>query len=509
MKIKMGFALFFALMAALASEARPAHAANYVVYVHGRSMSTWPSAAYLGVPATWTHSPMSFNGSQRLLDSTIRALVKAEISTKCRGANQCIIVCYSAGCARMLVAFDDLRALGTPADRVLWTEAAASAAGGTELAAISTNAGLSLLRKIFLTNPGPDAEAIDKDLKINNMRSTLGYIQNSAPSVIYHLAGSKNICIKTKIRGLSALLSNVGQWIGGSVGGPVGSVIGGVLGSLFGSKSVKLCSNSVFPGGYGDGAVPVHSAAGYADTGSHANHADGGPKFNLRAYEQVPLFAVDHTGIFEPAVEKASLRLAINKDATCPGMPPEGSQDIASIVYEDGDSTVTESTPGQMLQICGQSALSDATEYASCVGQFNCCDNFSTGATSGCTCGEGLCLQSKWGTESFFTGDGCSGIEYSDGTAASYQSWDGLGTVGTTTATVTLRSARDASGACLALTHLTTNGVCPEYFPIAKSMTNMRRVYRPYIATYAADPSGFNDWPGRVVAVTTYTGQCR
>ena len=36
---------------------------------------------------------------------------------------------------------------------------------------------------------------------------------------------------------------------------------------------------------------------GYADTGAHSNHADGSPKYLLRAYEQVPLFDVDHRGI--------------------------------------------------------------------------------------------------------------------------------------------------------------------------------------------------------------------
>lgn len=488
-----------------------ADAANYVVYLHGRSMSTWPGAANLGVPATWAHAPLSFDGSAPLLDSTIRTAVRNHIAARCRGTNQCVVVCYSAGCARMMVAFEDLRAAGTPADKTLWVEAAASAAGGTELAAISTNRGLNLLRKLFLTDPGPDAEVIDRDLKINNMRSTLGYIQNAAPAAIYHLAGSKNICIKTKIRGLSTLLSNVGQWVGSAVAGPVGSVVGGVLGSLFGSANVKLCGNSALPGGYGDGLVPVHSAAGYADTGAHSNHADGGPKYNLRAYEQIPLFAVDHRGIFEPAIEKATLRLAINKDATCTNLPPESSDNVASIVYEDGDSTVTEHTPGELLMLCGQNALSDPTEYASCVGQSNCCDNFSTGATSGCTCGESLCIHSNWGTRSFFAGTRCSGTEYSDGVNGAYQSWDGVGLVGTAMATVTVQSTRGPDGLCEALTRMITfSGICAEYKVISNTMSNMRRVYRPFISSYAADPQGWNSSPGYVVSSLNYNnGYCR
>ena len=402
----------------------------------------------------------------------------------------------------MMVAFEDLRAAGTPADRTLWIEAAASAAGGTELAALSTNKGLSILRKLFLTNPGPDAQAIDRDLKINNMRSTLAYIQNSAPAPVYHLAGRKNICIKTKIRGLSQLLSSVGRWVGRKVAGPVGAVIGGALGSLFGSKKVKFCGNRQFPGRHGDGIVPVHSAAGDSNTASHANHNDGGPKYNLRAYEQVPLFAVDHRGIFEPTVEKASLRLAINKNVTCPNLPAESSDDVASIVYEDADSTVTEHTPGELLMYCGQNALSDPTEYASCVGQYNCCDNFSSGSTSGCTCGESLCIHSKRATRSFFTGNKCSGIEYSEGVGAQYQSWDGLGMAGTTATTVTIKSTRDRNGNCQALTWRWIWYGCTEYSPTSKSMTNMRRVYRPHIDTYADNPKGWNAWPGYVVKTT-------
>jgi hypothetical protein len=496
----------FALLILTGLQLGQAHASNYVVYLHGRSMNIWPSAAYLGIPASWSHAPLSYNGSKRLLDSTIRTSIKNHLATSCRGANQCVIICYSAGCARMMVALEDLRAAGTPADKTLWIEAAASAAGGSEAAGLSTNKGISILRKLFLTDPGPDADAIDTDLKINNMRTTLGYVQNSTPTAIYHLAGSKNICIKTKIRGLSALLSSVGKWVGNAVAGPVGSVIGGALGSLFGSKNVKLCGNSVFPGSHGDGAVPVHSAAGYADTGAHANHADGGPKYNLRAYEQVPLFAADHRGIFEPLVEKATLRLAINKDATCPNLPPEPSDDVASIVYEDGDSAVTEYTPGELLQYCGQNALSDPHEYASCVGQYNCCDNFSSGTTSGCTCGEGLCIHSKRGTQSFFTGTECSGTEYA---GTDYVSWDGLGMVGTATATVTFNSMRDSSGTCRALTSkVTWGGACAEYTPISWSMTNMRRVYRPYITSYAADPQGWNASPGHVVTSINHNANC-
>lgn len=496
-----------ALFCVTAALPEKADAAKYVVYIHGRSMNFWPSAANLSVPSGWTHAPLSFNGSSRLT-STATA-IKSHISTRCRGTNECVIICYSAGCARTLYALEQLRAAGTPADKTLWISAGASAAGGTKAAELATNKGITLLRKLFLTNPGESTQAIDYDLTRNRMRGTYGYMQNSAPVAMYHIAGSKNICIKTKIRGLSTVASAIGKWVGGLVAGPVGSVIGGILGSLFGSQKVKLCGNSLFPGKYGDGIVPVHSAAGYSNDLAHANHADGGPKYNLRAYEQVALFNVDHRGIFEPMVEKASLRMAINKNATCTNLPAEGSEGVASITYEDGDSSVTEHTPGELLMYCGASALSDPTEYSTCVGSMGCCDNFSAGATSGCTCGESLCIQSRWSTRSWFTGDKCSGTEYAEGANAAYQSWDGLGMIGTGVTSFTARSMRDTDGKCKALTRKATwSGGCPEYYKTTKSMSNMRRVYRPYISSYANDPAGEQLWPGYVVTTTNYSGYC-
>ena len=45
-----------------------ANAANYVIYLHGRSMNSWPGKAYLGIPSSWSHAPISYNGSARLLN---------------------------------------------------------------------------------------------------------------------------------------------------------------------------------------------------------------------------------------------------------------------------------------------------------------------------------------------------------------------------------------------------------------------------------------------------------
>jgi hypothetical protein len=480
-----------------------AEAAN-IVYVHGRASHTWPAGGQLVASSGWVQWPLSFDGSARLGNTTVRTYVRDQIRSACTGTD-CVVVCHSAGCARVLLAYSDLAAEQANL-RVLFTEALASAAGGSELASYSTNNGLRLLAKLFLSNPPPPAEAIDNDLPPDNMRNgTWSFIQGAAWSPMYHLAGDKNICIKTKIRGLSILTSAVGRWVGGLVGGPVGSVVGGVLGSLFGSQKVTLCSNHYFPGSHGDGVVPVHSAAGYADQGSHASHADGGPKYPFRAYEQVPLFHQDHSGIFRPGVELGSLRVAVasvtaNQCVDAANVDDNG-ESPASIVYQDADSStpaVTELAPIALLQLCGNDMFagsSDARLYATCNGQGGCCDNFSTGATSGCTCGETLCTQAGLEFRSYFTGESCSGTEYS----IDQSSWDGGGMLGATSTTVTMRSARAADGTCLHITRATVYLDCTVYTPTTRSYS-ARRVYRPYITDYAADPQGQDTDPGLVTS---------
>lgn len=500
-----------AVITSLGGVARSADAAN-LVYVHGRSMQTWPAAGRLIAAPGWNHVTMWFDGSVRLGNATVRGQVREQLRTSCT-TTDCVVVCYSTGCARALLAYADLAAENVTL-RVLWTEALASAAGGSELAEYSTNNGLRLLAKIFLTNPPPPAEAIDHDLPTGNMRyGTWSFIQGAARAPVYHLAGNRDICVKTKIRGLSMLGSGIARWSGLLPSGPIGWVIGGVFGALFGSVKVKLCGNKVMPGRLGDGAVPVHSAAGYADTGAHANHQDGGPKYPFRAYEQVPLFDADHTGIFRPGVERGSLRLAVSTTASqCANAlnAADNGESEASIVYEDADgpnaNTVTEVAPIAILQVCGNDMFASSTDrplWSTCYGQGGCCDSFSTGTTSGCTCGEGLCTQSLRESLSYFTGTTCDGTEYS----ASGATWDGQGMVGSASTTVTIRSVRTADGTCQQTTKQVRYNGCTEYFPAGKSMS-MRRVYRPSIDQYAADPSGAASWPGYVVSYVSYNTYC-
>ena len=374
--------------------------------------------------------------------------------------------------------------------RILWTEALASAAGGTENAKFSTNKGLRLLAKAFLADV-PSASAVDNDLTPETMRFIFGHIQNGARSPVYHLAGSKDICLRLNAWGVLASgavsggLNALGQVI---IGGPVSwvRVIGSVVVGIFGAKKKKFCGNSFLPGKFGDGVVPVHSAAGYADTAAHGDHNDGGPKYTFRAYEQLPLFAADHRGIFADFVSKGSLRLAINATATCPNLPAPSTDPDASIVFEDADGAVqTQSTTDHLLLICGVNALSDPTMYSTCSGFQGCCDNFEEGMTSGCTCGEAVCAQSAAESFSYYTEYECAGIEYAEVLSANPlgRTWDGYGMVGLASSTVTIRSRRSADGTCENATwRKHRGGDCPEYSRTQKVSTTARRVYRTSVA---------------------------
>lgn len=469
--------LLLALALLAVAAPRSAEAADHVVYLHGRSMSTWPAAAYLGASASWSHVTLAYNGSSRLTNSTARTAINNALASYCGGANRCVIACYSAGCARMFLAFSDLKAEGRYPANILWTEAIGSAAGGSEVSEKATKWWVRLMAKLFNTD---SAEPIDYDIKPGVMRNNYGYIQNQATTPVYHMAGSSDICVTLRI-----------LWL----------------------VKIKLCGNKEFPGHYGDGVVPVHSAAGYADTAAHANHADGAAKYVFRAYEQTPLFAADHRGIFGPLVFYGSLRLAVNKNASCPNMPAvDPNLPDASIVYDDGDGAYTdEFTPLFLLNICGNDVWNgDAQVYATCLGAGACCTAFSTGDAGGCSCGEALCIQPKIARRSYFTGDNCSGTEYSDGVSGNVVSHDGLGMAGNVTTSVTVRSARTwPSGTCQPLVRrVTWNGGCAEYYLTSKAMSSMRRVYRPGVTTYAPDPNTAGEWDGIVVSSTNYNAMC-
>lgn len=450
-----------------------ASAGNYIVYLHGRSMNGWPSNALLGAPSGWSHVTMNYNGSASLATGSVRDSVTNTIATYCGGGNQCVVVCYSAGCARMLDAYKVLKDQSRYPANILWSEAAGSAAGGSELATFSTKWWVKLIAKIF----NFDSEApIDYDIQPNVMRfGAYANIQNQATTPVYHLAGSRNICITLKI--------------------------------LF--IKVKLCGNGRFPGHHGDGAVPVHSAAGYADAGSHTSTQDGTAKYVFRAYEQTPLYTVDHIGILAPLVSAGSLRLAVSKTVTCHNIPHVDSAiPDASIIYDDGDGAFSEeSSPLAMVALCGNDLWNGTPPlYSTCFSTAGCCTDFSSGSAGGCTCGETLCRQPKLAYRSYYTNPGCTGTEYSDGNSTSgFVSYDGVGMVGENTTSVWVGYARTSDGLCNQLLEkVTWGGRCPQYDATAQLLSTARIVYRP--AGAPPPPSG--EGPGLVVKSSNRTGQC-
>jgi hypothetical protein len=487
-----------------------AFAAKYVVYFYGRSQQSWPATAVMGHDSTWTdvipgYTVTDYDGNARLTDPTARAKVRSLVSTYCSGGNTCVLAAYSAGTNRMMLAIDDLKAAGTPATGILWIETAGSALGGTKLADISTNGGVRLLSKLLVSGI-PAGEPIDLDLGVSTCRGTYGYLQNDAPVAMYQNAGSANMCNRISIKGWI----NVGQELSGAdlVSDTVNWAvsIGGGLFNLFQPTSVLLCGNSEFPGGYGDGTVPVNSAAGYSDTGAHANHCDSGcpgNKYVFRAYEQVPLFPDSHTNIVAALVSEGSIRLAVPKTATCAAAVDGAlTGTAASIVYQDADGPVAiESQPTYLLDMCGSDVWDGLTsnQYSTCLpnppvaGQTGCCSSNSSGLTGGCSCGEQLCIQGQYSARSWFTGATCSGTEYTENQA---WTWDGNGMVG-------------EAGLCRATTHVTTyNGGCPTYRDTSYSLPGAHKVYRTNIPGYTADPNGWNDDPGYVVSSTNLREFC-
>jgi hypothetical protein len=150
--------LALVVLLTLAGVTGQAMAANYVVYLQGRSMNAWPQQALLAHSAAYTDITLSCNGSSRLADSTVRPQIRAALANCCSNGNQCVVVCYSAGALRYLLAIDDLKAIGTPAtgvahsaSRVAMREPTTAAVPGLALrviaAALATSSPSSIDRK--------------------------------------------------------------------------------------------------------------------------------------------------------------------------------------------------------------------------------------------------------------------------------------------------------------------------------------------------------------------------
>src|ERR1041384_1666944 len=120
--------------------------AGNVIYLHGRSQKTWPFGGQLVVTPSWQQIVLNYDGNLRLDDASVRPFVRDQIRAAC-SATDCVVVCYSAGCARALVAYSDLAALGVPL-RVRSPGARGAAAGGSELAQLVSSGGIRLLARL-------------------------------------------------------------------------------------------------------------------------------------------------------------------------------------------------------------------------------------------------------------------------------------------------------------------------------------------------------------------------
>lgn len=183
----------------------PAFAGNYVLFVHGKggdssglsdtNASRWGNSDSYG-PASKTRSSSAWATRFVNYDSrydprtsgTTRAQTKLTnaINTYCSGSNKCVVVCHSAGC----YATEYFFATKTAPSGLLYVVAGASAAGGSSVADIGTNATLiaPFLALIGWAVAG-EPNSMTISLRTGTARS---FNHNLSPVSIYSLAGHKS-----------------------------------------------------------------------------------------------------------------------------------------------------------------------------------------------------------------------------------------------------------------------------------------------------------------------------
>jgi hypothetical protein len=232
--------LAFAVGLVVSLAAGDARAENSVLHFQGRSWGSWNGETV--IQSSWTTRTFNFSGSSRLDSPETNVTVRGAIATYCSGANSCIIVCYSAGCNRVLKAIDDLRASGNTLPGLFWIQSAGSAAGGTKLAEVATSGFTGFIAKLF-----GQQEPIDYDLGPAVARGTYGYTQDAVPpSRMYQVAGNQDIC--------------KGFWI------------------------FKICGNTYIDAGIADGLVGIDSASGASSAGRYYDGCSP-PKYPGRYWE--------------------------------------------------------------------------------------------------------------------------------------------------------------------------------------------------------------------------------
>ena len=167
------------LLAALGSTlaASAAQADNYVVYVHGRSQTTWNASAVHPIdgfaPAFVEYNATTATLAQANVD------VRAQLGRYCSGTNACIVVAYSNG--GLQVGYTQAY-YPEALENALYVEAGASAAGGTEL----LNGFTSLAGQVLgITYPS----GVDATLSVSGARNAYNH-ELTAGVATYHLGGN-------------------------------------------------------------------------------------------------------------------------------------------------------------------------------------------------------------------------------------------------------------------------------------------------------------------------------
>ncbi|MBL9018348.1 MAG: hypothetical protein JNL83_29445 [Myxococcales bacterium] len=212
--------------------AAPADAGNLAIHMQGRGWKGWDSMRSVGAPG-WTNVYFNYDGNSSLTNTTTTSEINNYLKTNCNTtANSCVVLCYSAGCLRVIKAVGDLRAQGWSLAGLLWIEAAASAAGGTGMAELSTASWTKVIAKVI-----GQQEKIDFSLTPSAARAVP---RSNLGRTMYHVSGKNDIC--------------KGLWL------------------------FKICGNSyVGYNGKGDGVVPWHSSFG-------CNAAGNGTDCNCTKY---------------------------------------------------------------------------------------------------------------------------------------------------------------------------------------------------------------------------------
>ncbi|MEZ4250069.1 MAG: hypothetical protein R3B99_17695 [Polyangiales bacterium] len=155
-------------LASVLVQAAPASAANYSIYVYGRGGWTTGTEYFGGMTGV---NPRDYRWDSNDYLSRGAPGLKSYLDTYCTGSNNCYIACHSAGCALTGYVLDHYGC----GWNIVWVNAAASAAGGSELANIGSWA---------------TGRNIDSDLRTGTMRGLYNH-DDTCGETLYQFAGSK------------------------------------------------------------------------------------------------------------------------------------------------------------------------------------------------------------------------------------------------------------------------------------------------------------------------------